>query len=233
MASVVKVSTVMQRAKKDKESKEKEYRYANALFQLGANKLLEAVKADKILLSARDLKELQFIKNLVAVDDLEDSGMHFIKCNACLYNKACSLFKEGEACRFNLSATELVASKDIVKVMVQLLQIEGDRIQRGLLIEKMEGTVDSSVSQEIMQYFEMVTRLKSILSNEESIEIKVNGNGVISKLFGGLIRKQEKLAEKNDILNIDERVIEVEAKTKADSAIGAEPAEEKIHKDEV
>lgn len=208
MASSVRPSHIIKRSKRDRDAENAEYKYSKALLQLGANKLLEAVKADKVLLNARDLQALQQIKREVAFDDLEDSGMHFISCNACLYSKACSLCKPGEDCRFNLSATEILSSKDIVKVMVQLLQIEGDRIQRSLLIEKMEGSVDGAVSMEILQYFEMVNRLKNIMSQEESVEIRVKGKGAISKLFGDMLPK-------NNTPKIEEN-IEAELPVKSD-----------------
>ena len=191
MSSLAKSNpTVIKRALKDKDAQQAEYKYTKALFQLGANKLLEAVKNDKYLLNARDLRDLHAIKQQVAIDDLDDAGVYFTSCNACLFNKSCSLFEVGSECRFNLMGGALQSSKDIVNVMVKLLQIESDRIQRSLLIEKMEGGVDREVSAEIMQYFDMVDRLKNIMSREESVEIKVKGRGAISRLFGDVIKKQ-------------------------------------------
>jgi len=190
VSTLVKTSpNQIKRALKDKEAIAAEYKFTKALFQLGANKLLEALKNDKILLSARDLRDLHAIKQLVAVDDLEESHMYFVACDACLFTKSCTLFEVGAECKFNLRGGSLQSSKDIINVMVKLLQIESDRIQRSLLIEKMEGSVDREVSAEIMQYFEMVDRLKNIVSQQESVEIKVKGRGAISKIFGDIINK--------------------------------------------
>jgi hypothetical protein len=190
MSSIQKANpSVIKRALKDKEATTAEYKFMKALFQLGANKLLEAVKNDKLLLNARDLRDIHAIKSQVAVDDLDEAGIYFVNCQACIFGKSCSLFEIGSECKFNLRGGMLQSSKDIVEVMVKLLQIESDRIQRSLLIEKLEGGIDREVSGEIMQYFEMVDRLKNIMSKEESVEIKIKGRGAISRLFGDSIKK--------------------------------------------
>lgn len=190
MPAIQKASgTVLHRGKKDKDAREAEYKFTKALFQLGANKLLEAVKEGKVLLYAKDLKDIHAIKSQVAFDDMEESGMYFVACNACLFSKSCSLFSAGAECGFNLNAGEITNSRDIMDVLVKLLRIESDRIQRSLLIEKIDGGVDREVSQEMMMYFEMVQKLKNIMAQEESIEIRVKGKGAISKIFGDVIKK--------------------------------------------
>lgn len=208
MSSVQKVTpSVIRRGLKDKEGSTAEYKFMKAIFQLGSSKLLEAVKGDKVLLNARDLREIHAIKSQVALDDLDEAGVYFVSCQACIFGKSCSLFEIGAQCKFNLKGGTLQASKDIVEVMVKLLQIESDRIQRSLLIEKLDGGIDREVSAEIMQYFEMVDRLKNIMSKEESVEIKIKGRGAISRLFGDSIKKTIPVQEETAV-NIVKDVVE-------------------------
>lgn len=223
MSSVIKSSpNVIKRTKKDNESREAEYKFTKALFQLGANKLLEAVKSDKVLLNSRDLKDLHSIKQASAIDDLEDAGMYFVSCNSCLFHRSCTLFTVGCDCKFNLAGADIKSSKDIVNVMVKLLQIESDRIQRSLLMEKMDGGIDKEVSAEIMQFFDMVDRLKNIMTKEESVEIRVKGQGAISKIFGDIInRPSEKkpvdVSEESIISVVKDIVVQEEAVSDGDS----------------
>lgn len=197
MANLIKLTpSVVRRSKRD-DSGDKEYKFLQALVQLGMSKLLDAVKSDKVLMGARDLRDLQKMKAWVATDNLDEASIYFITCNACLFSKSCSLYETGGNCRFNLAETKISNSKDIVRVLTQLLEIEKDRIQRSLLIEKLDGVVDKEVSSEMMLFFDMVERFKSILSTEESISIKVQGKGVISQIFGSMLAKQ---AEAEDVI---------------------------------
>lgn len=190
MANVVKANPFIIKRKIKDDSGEKEYKFLNALNQLGLHKLLERVKAGTSTLSAKDLRDIQDMKARVAFDNLDESGMYFVSCNACMFTRTCSLFQAGAECKFNIKAGEIQTSKDVSNVLLALLRVESDRIQRALLIEKLDGSIDREVSLEILLFFELVEKLKTITSGEELIEIRVKGKGAISQIFGDLIKTQ-------------------------------------------
>ncbi len=159
------------------------------LFRLALKNLKDDIQAGIVKLQPKDLLILFQLREIVAVDELDDIEAYFVKCGACLFDKTCSLYNEGSDCAFKLK-NDLKSSSDIIEIMVQLLRIEGDRIQRSLLIEKKDsGIINRNVSAEIMQYFEMVKTLKEVMQEVESVTVKVTGKGAISKLFGDLIEK--------------------------------------------
>lgn len=199
-------STTAKAPEKEKENLQKEYKFLTALSQMGMNFLLEKVKNKEITLTAKDLQILLELKRASAKEDLGDVNFHFKSCNACLFDKTCTLYKSGSSCRLSLN-TEIHSPQDSVQVMRQLMMVQQDRIQRGLLIEKSEGNhIDPAISEEIMNYFEMAAQMKSVLDQNASVTIHARGpagGGVLSEIFSGLLPKpvnsvnppQEKIVE--------------------------------------
>ena len=187
MAIIPKTTTQITKQRKDESSKS-EGIYLDGLFRYSVNLLIERVKNKEIVLLPKEIAILHQLRTSLNVEQIENASAFFETCDNCQFMTSCSLYKEGEECKYNLSK-ELSDSSDVLQVMLKLLQIEGDRIQRSLLIEKMEGIVDRDVSAEMMQYFDMVNRLKEAMTEEESLTVKRKKTGAISTLFGDIIDK--------------------------------------------
>lgn len=195
MAIIPKTTTQITKQRKDDSSKT-EGIYLDGLFRYSVNLLIEKVKNKDIVLLPKEIAILHQLRTTINIEEIENASAFFETCDNCQFMTSCSLYVEGGECKYNLSQ-ELADSSDVLQVMLKLLQIEGDRIQRSLLIEKMEGIVDRDVSAEMMQYFDMVNRLKDAMTEEESLTVKRKKTGAISTLFGDIIDKAK--AKNKDI----------------------------------
>jgi hypothetical protein len=185
MARILKQSAAIGKApEKEKENLQKEYKFLSALSQVGMNNLLEKVKNKEIILGAKDIQILLEMKKSSAREDLDNAHYHFKTCNSCIFDKSCHLFQPGAECKFALG-TELKSPKDVIEVMKRLMMIQQDRLMRGLLIEKTEGnSIDTDVSNEMLNYFEMATQLKQVMESSASITITARGQGgVLGEIF--------------------------------------------------
>jgi hypothetical protein len=173
---------------KEKENLVKEYKFLSALTQLGLNNLLEKVKTKELILQAKDLQILLEMKKSSASEDLDNAHYHFKSCNSCIFDKTCTLYTPGAECKFALG-TEIKHPKDAVEMMKRLLTIQQDRLMRGLLIEKTSGNgIDTDVSNEILNYFEMASQLKQVMESSASVTITAKGGpGILSQIFSDLI----------------------------------------------
>lgn len=208
----MKKQFVLTTAKTNVEEKDniaKEYKFLNALQQFSLNKVLEKLKSGEIQPSIRDISVLTALKRAVAKESLDNVNVHFQSCNACIFDKSCSIWAKDSDCKFNISK-DISNSHDLADNMRKLIAVQGDRVMRGLLIEKMDGnTVDADVSFEMSNYFQFIEQMKAIMDTADSIIIKAKGKGAISALF-------------NDILPQKERVVEVSEAQKEMVPVGRE-----------
>lgn len=207
MAKILKQSSNVGKApEKEKENLQKEYKFLTALSQMGMNNLLEKVKSKEITLGAKDLQILLEMKKGSAREDLDNAHYHFKSCNSCIFDKSCHLYQPGADCKFALGA-EIKTPKDAIEIMKRLMTIQQDRLMRGLLIEKTEGnSIDTDVSNEMLNYFEMASSLKQVMESSASVTITARGEGgVLSDIFREFLpnppqNPQEKIVEVVEVL---------------------------------
>lgn len=185
---------VKKRSPRDSSGKpldDKAFQLLNTTFLMGLGKFFEEVKEGKKV-SAKDLSILSGLKKEFNSEPLDDVQIYFTKCDPCFFAKNCNLYRPGGDCSYDLSK-QIQKPQDALEIMKKLLTVQGDRMMRGLLIEKMDGgVVDRDVSEEMGMYFEMVKTLKETMDDNESLTLKVKGKGVISKIFNDVI-PQEKI----------------------------------------
>lgn len=117
---------------------------------------------------------------------LDMSKTHNIKvtCDNCYIGDRCPMYKPGHDCAYTFGE-EVKTPEDLVDMMQKLLGLEGERVFRTAMFEKMDGGyVDENVSKEIASYFNLVGQMKDILDDRDTVTIKAKGKGIISQIFG-------------------------------------------------
>lgn len=171
---------------------DKAFGMINGTILLSLHNIYQQVKEKKVILNVREVAVLSDLRKEVDQTELENSRDFFKDCNSCIFKTNCNLYESDKNCTYDLTR-DIKKPEDALDVMQKLLVIQGDRMMRGLLVEKLEGgVVDRDVSEEMMMYFEMVGKMKEVMDESESLTLKVKGKGIISKLFGGMIEKNEK-----------------------------------------
>lgn len=166
---------------------DKAFKLLNTTFLMSLNNIFEKVKAGDATVSVKELAVLSELKKDFGVEPLDNVQIYFTKCDPCFFAKNCNLFRPGGDCSYDLSK-QIQKPQDALDIMKKLLTVQGDRMMRGFLIEKMDGgIIDRDVSEEMAMYFDMVKNLKEIMDDNESLTLKVKGKGVISKLFGDVV----------------------------------------------
>ena len=187
---------------------EKAFQLTNTTFLMALNQVFEGVKSGDKQLSVKDLAILGELKKEFNSEPLEDVQIYFTKCDPCFFAKNCNLFRAGADCSYDLSK-QVQKPQDALDIMKKLLTVQGDRMMRGFLVEKLEGgVIDRDVSEEMAMYFDMVKTLKDIMDDNESLTLKVKGKGIVSKLFGEVPEKVEKTVQA-DATSIDAEFREI------------------------
>lgn len=115
----------------------------------------------------------------------------FLICKNCYIKKSCPLYDlDAESCPMEELNKELDASsaEGIVEFIQSMISLQARRVTRLAQFESLEGgIIDPRVSEEIMNFMDLVNKLKNLVSDEDSLIIHVKGkstSGVIDRLFG-------------------------------------------------
>ena len=190
MKTIKTVPAVIKRRKIEAADRHKETDAVDAIFRHGLARLAARLKSGDASLGAKDLLMIHELRESLNVDDMSDASFYFTECIACVFQRSCSLYKEGSKCKLDLSDV-LGNPKGMLEVMERLVQIHGDRVQRALLIEKLEGVIDKEVTSEILQYAELVGKYKEMHTETETLKITRTKSGRISNMFGDLIKQAQ------------------------------------------
>ena len=114
-------------------------------------------------------------------------------CENCYLMDKCRHYDEEATCKFR-TQVNINSAQDMIDLLRAVIEIQGERILFGRFIESMEGGyVDRNLSEEIKRLMELIKNFKEIVTDEESISIKVKGKeavktgggGILSQIFGG------------------------------------------------
>jgi hypothetical protein len=120
-------------------------------------------------------------------------------CDQCYLMDKCPQYKPKHSCYYQ-NAVNINGPGDMLELVKMVLEIQGQRVLFGRVIEQMEGSyIDKNLSDEMKRLLEYMKMFKDLSAPQESgngIEIKVKGQaatevakqgggGILSQLFGG------------------------------------------------
>lgn len=120
-------------------------------------------------------------------------------CDQCYLMDKCPQYKPKHTCYF-LNSISVNGPGDLLELVKMVLEIQGQRVLFGRVIEQMEGSyIDKNLSDEmkrLLEYMKMFKDLTAPVDSGNGIEIKVKGQaatevaknqggGILSQLFGG------------------------------------------------
>lgn len=109
-------------------------------------------------------------------------------CDHCVVSDRCPVYRPMGECA--LSQLQPIETKDDVVSAVQgLLALQYDRVQVSALMERLQGGgLTKDVTKNMEMFMDMLLKLKQLSSSSsEEVTVKVAGQGIISRLFGGVI----------------------------------------------
>lgn len=108
-------------------------------------------------------------------------------CNTCYVASNCPEFKPGSTCAFEIPV-QIRTREQLTSSMATLTEMQMQRVLFARYIEQQQGGYpDPNLSQELDRYFTMLTKMKEVEENRESLRmtLETRGNaGVISRIFG-------------------------------------------------
>lgn len=113
-------------------------------------------------------------------------------CDQCYLIDKCPHYQEHATCYFQ-NRVNIEGQSSIVDVMKMMLEMQGERVLFGRMIEQSEGGyIDQNLSKEMKLMMDLMKDFKEVLAPpEEKVTItasgpaKPNGGGILSQLFGG------------------------------------------------
>lgn len=112
-----------------------------------------------------------------------------LKCDSCYMSSKCPLYQVNTACGIDWTSDAENVTKSSDR-MEYLIKLQMKRVQRGTIIEELDGGVaDQLVSSEIDRLNNLI-RAKNDLDNVWSVKVEAKGNnnqspGILAQLFGG------------------------------------------------
>jgi hypothetical protein len=114
-------------------------------------------------------------------------------CDQCYLIDKCPHYQEGATCYFR-NQINIEGRDSILDLMKMVLEMQGERVMFGRLIEQSEGGyLDGNLSKEMKSLMDYMKDFKEIMAPpKEEITIKASGpsqqgggGGILSQLFGG------------------------------------------------
>jgi hypothetical protein len=113
-------------------------------------------------------------------------------CDQCYLIDKCPHYEAGATCYFR-NQINVEGREGIMDIMKMLLEMQGERVLFGRLIEQSEGGyIDQNLSKEMKMLMDLMKDFKEVLAPpKEEITIKASGpsqqggGGILSQLFGG------------------------------------------------
>lgn len=113
-------------------------------------------------------------------------------CDQCYLIDKCPHFQENATCYFR-NSVNIEGQSSLVDVMKMMLEMQGERVLFGRMIEQSEGGyIDQNLSKEMKLMMDLMKDFKEVLAPpEEKVTItasgpaKPQGGGILSQLFGG------------------------------------------------
>ncbi len=139
-----------------------------------------------------DNKELDIVNNK-GIDPFRGTGgmvhdarlLETMFCDNCFLTGKCPAYKANSRCSFRFS-TKVDNPETMLETLQGILQLQGDRVMRGALFEKIEqGVIDKNLSGEIKMFMDMMALMKQMFEKKETIKIEASGGpGIIAQIFG-------------------------------------------------
>lgn len=119
-------------------------------------------------------------------------------CDQCYLIDKCPHYKAGATCYFRNQVT-VKDSSSLVDLMKMMLEMQGERVLFGRLIEQSEGGyLDGNLSKEMKLLMDLMKDFKEVIAPpKEEVIIKASapaqsgGGGILSQIFGGGENQQQ------------------------------------------
>lgn len=115
-------------------------------------------------------------------------------CDQCYLIDKCPHYEPGAQCYFR-NEINIEDSSSLVELMKMMIEVQGERVLFGRLIEQSEGGyIDQNLSKEMKLLMELMKDFKEVVSPpKEQIKIEASrpvtggggGGGILSQIFGG------------------------------------------------
>lgn len=116
------------------------------------------------------------------------------RCDSCVLAGKCPAYTPGSECAYHMPI-RIRTREQLVGSMLALLELQMDRIAFARMAEQADGiAADTTVSQLMTQYTEMMAKLKEVESDSSFLRIEVKGGGgggILSQLLAGRIGPDE------------------------------------------
>jgi hypothetical protein len=117
----------------------------------------------------------------------QSTGSSLRQCNTCFVASNCPAFKPDHECSFNLPV-EIKTKEQLKSLMTAIIEMQGQRVAFMRFSEELNGGyADPNTSQEIDRLFKLVSTVRELESNKETIRItaeRQSSGGVLSAIFG-------------------------------------------------
>lgn len=160
-------------------------------------------KANEIMVRETDLPEDR--------GKTVNSALRYVPklCDQCYLIDKCPHYEPGATCYYRNQIT-VKDSKSLVDLLRMLLEMQGERVLFGRLIEQSEGGyLDQNLSKEMKLLMDMMKDFKEVISPpKEEITIKASGparqegGGIIAQLFGVGGGQQEQ-KKHDDVVDVE------------------------------
>lgn len=113
-------------------------------------------------------------------------------CDQCYLIDKCQHYQKGATCYFR-NKVSVSDTSSLVDLMKMMLEMQGERVLFGRLIEQSEGGyIDQNLSKEMKLMMDLMKDFKEVIAPpQEKVTItasapaKAEGGGILSQLFGG------------------------------------------------
>lgn len=112
-------------------------------------------------------------------------------CDQCYLIDKCPHYVKGNTCYFR-NQINVQNSESLIDLMKMMLEMQGERVLFGRLIEQSEGGyIDQNLSKEMKLLMDLMKDFKEVIAPpQETLTIKATGpasggGGILSQLFGG------------------------------------------------
>lgn len=138
-------------------------------------------------------------------------------CNTCYIQDKCPAYAVDSTCSL-MGQISIRSSKELRDAVFTILEIGADRALNAAMIERIRGGYpDANVSKELNSFLGLVGRVKDIFDTRDELVIKAKGEGILGKIFGGLIGgaagTQKRSSQEHEVSRggvMDARVMDVE-----------------------
>jgi len=117
----------------------------------------------------------------------QSTGASLRQCNTCFVASNCPAFKPDHDCAFSLPV-EVKTKEQLKALLTAIVEMQGQRVAFMRFSEELNGGyADPNTSQEIDRLFKLVSTVRELESNKETIRItaeRQSSGGVLSAIFG-------------------------------------------------